>query len=59
MTKNYKSNDNTQITEHFNISEFKCKCGKNHDTILNPDLPKKLEKLHTALNCSAIVINSG
>ena len=59
MTKNYKSNDNTQITEHFNVSEFKCKCGKNHDTILNPDLPKKLEKLHTALNCSAIVINSG
>lgn len=59
MTDTYKSNDNTQLTEHFNVSEFSCKCGKNHDTILNPDLPEKLEKLFKALNCSAIVINSG
>ena len=59
MTNSYKSTDKTQLTEHFNVSEFKCKCGKNHDTILYPDLPKKLEKLHTALNCSKIIINSG
>ncbi|MDE5772745.1 MAG: hypothetical protein K2I06_14185 [Ruminococcus sp.] len=59
MTKTYKSTDKTQLTEHFNVSEFRCKCGGNHDTILNPELPEKLEKLFKALNCSAIVINSG
>ena len=59
MTKTYKSNDNTQLVEHFNVSEFRCKCGKNHDTILNPELPEKLEKLFKTLNCSKIIINSG
>lgn len=59
MNKTYKSTDSTQLTEHFNISEFACKCGKNHDTILNPELPEKLEKLFKALNCSKIIINSG
>lgn len=59
MTKTYKSSDNTQLTEHFNVSEFRCKCGKNHDTVLNPELTEKLEKLRQALNCSKIIINSG
>ena len=59
MNKTYKSDDTTQLTEHFNVSEFKCKCGNNHDTIINPDLPEKLEKLFKALNCSLIIINSG
>ncbi|MDE6520067.1 MAG: DUF882 domain-containing protein [Ruminococcus sp.] len=57
--KNYKSTDRTQLTEHFNVSEFRCKCGGNHDTKLDTDLVDKLEKLHTALNCSKIIINSG
>lgn len=56
---NYKYNDNTQLTPHFNVSEFRCKCGETHDTILNPELPKKLESLYTALKCSKIIINSG
>ncbi|MDE6833920.1 MAG: hypothetical protein K2J39_06735 [Ruminococcus sp.] len=59
MTNSYKSTDRTQLTEHFNVSEFRCKCGKNHDTIINPELPEKLEKLHKMLNCSKIIINSG
>lgn len=59
MTNTYKSTDRIQLTEHFNVSEFRCKCGKNHDTILNPELPEKLEKLHKALNCSKVIINSG
>lgn len=42
----YKSNDKTQLTEHFNVSEFRCKCGGTHATALNPELPAKLEKLH-------------
>ena len=55
----YKYNDKTQLTEHFNVSEFRCKCGKTHDTIIDPALAEKLEKLHKALNCKSIVINSG
>lgn len=43
MTNKYKSTDKIQLTEHFNVSEFRCKCGGTHDTILNPKLPKKLE----------------
>lgn len=55
----YKYNDKTQITPHFNVQEFRCKCGGTHDTVLNPELPKKLELLYSALKCSKIVVNSG
>ncbi|MCM1315598.1 MAG: D-Ala-D-Ala carboxypeptidase family metallohydrolase [Alistipes senegalensis] len=58
-TKNYKYNDTSMLAEHFSVSEFRCKCGGTHDTVINPELPEKLEKLYKALNCSAIVINSG
>ena len=59
MIKTFKSTDKTQLTTHFNVSEFRCKCGGSHDTKLDTDLADKLEKLHTALNCSKIIINSG
>lgn len=59
MTNTYESTNSKQLTEHFNVSEFRCKCGKNHSTMLNSELPEKLEKLYKALNCSAIIINSG
>ena len=59
MTNTYKSTDKTQLAEHFNVLEFRCKCGGTHDTILNPEFPEKLEKLYKALNCSKIIINSG
>lgn len=55
----YKSTDKTQLTAHFNVSEFRCKCGGSHDTKLDPDLVKKLEKLFAALKCSKIIVNSG
>ena len=59
MIKTYKSADNTQLTTHFAVNEFRCKCGRNHDTKLDSSLADKLEKLHKALNCSKIIINSG
>ena len=59
MIKTFKSTDKTQLTTHFNVSEFRCKCGGSHDTKLDTDLADKLEKLHTAMNCSKIIINSG
>ena len=59
MIKTFKSTDKTQLTTHFNVSEFRCKCGSSHDTKLDINLADKLEKLHKALNCSKIIINSG
>ena len=59
MIRNYKSADNTQLTAHFNVSEFRCKCGGNHDTLLDDELVHKLEQLYKALNCSKIIVNSG
>lgn len=59
MIKIYKSTDRTPITKHFNIQEFRCKCGGNHDIKLDTVLADKLEQLHIALNCSKIIINSG
>lgn len=59
MVKTYKYNDSTQITEHFNAHEFKCKCGQPHDFQLADELVDKLEQLRTALNAKSIVINSG
>lgn len=55
----YKYNDETQLSAHFNAREFRCKCGKTHDTEINPNLATKLEKLYRALGCSRIVITSG
>lgn len=57
--KQLKNEDNTQISEHFNVQEFKCKCGSTHDILISEELVQKLEKLRTALNCSSIVITSG
>lgn len=59
MIKTYKYNDNSQLTEHFNVKEFRCKCGGTHDTLIDTELVEKLEKLHKTLKCSKIIINSG
>lgn len=41
------------------MSEFRCKCGKAHDTLLADELVEKLEQLYDALNCSKIIVTSG
>lgn len=55
----YGYNDSIQLTPHFNIQEFKCKCGTNHPIKHNPMLSEKLEQVFNKLDCSAIVVNSG
>ena len=59
MIQTYPFNDNTQLSAHFNVSEFRCKCGKVHDTLLADELVEKLEQLYAALNCSKIIVTSG
>lgn len=57
--KTYAFTDNTQLTQHFNVSEFRCKCGDEHNTLLDVTLVGMLEQLFHALNCSKIIVNSG
>ncbi len=59
MTKTYPFDDSTQLSAHFNVSEFRCKCGKVHDTLLADELVEKLEQLYAALDCSKIIVTSG
>lgn len=55
----YDYNDRTQLSPHFNVQEFKCKCGKNHTILISEELIEKLEQLFQKLNCSKIIITSG
>ena len=57
--KEYFYNANIRLSEHFVTSEFRCKCGKTHNTKIDDDLIIKLESLYKKLNCSKIIINSG
>lgn len=41
----YKYNDKTQLTEHYRVQEWRCKCGKNHDIVIADTLPTLLENL--------------
>lgn len=55
----YKHDDKTQLSSHFNVQEFKCKCGGTHNILISSELIDKLEQLYTALNCSKIIVTSG
>ncbi|MEE5994178.1 MAG: GH25 family lysozyme [Oscillospiraceae bacterium] len=57
--KNYPCSDNTQLSEHFNVKEFRCKCCQNHDILIADELIDKLEKLFEKLDCSKIIVTSG
>lgn len=57
--KRYSCSDSSQLSEHFRVSEFRCKCGGTHDTLIADDLVQMLEKLRSALSCSKISISSG
>ena len=55
----YDYNDSTQLSPHFNVKEFRCSCGKVHETLIASELVDKLEQLYSTLNCSKIIVTSG
>lgn len=55
----YEFGDTTQLLPHFNVKEFKCKCGKEHEILIAEELFEKLEMLYESLNCSKIIVTSG
>lgn len=59
MIKKFESGDKSQLSPHFNVQEFKCKCGKEHEILIAKELITNLEKLYSALNCSKIIVTSG
>ena len=59
QVNHYNYNDSTQLSPHFNVREFRCQCGNNHETLIASELVDKLEALYTTLNCSKIIVTSG
>lgn len=57
--KTYKYNDKTRLSEHFNVQEFKCKCGRNHEIKIDSNLPNILEKLMIKIGANVGNISSG
>ena len=49
--RSYNFDDNTQLSPHFNVKEFRCKCSQNHEILVAEELVGKLEKLFSKLNC--------
>lgn len=57
--KIYKYNSQAQLSLHFNVKEFKCKCGENHDIKIDSALIDILEKTRSKLNAKSCNIYSG
>ena len=57
--RSYNFDDNTQLSAHFNVQEFRCKCSQHHEILIAEELVDKLEKLYAKLNCSKIIVTSG
>lgn len=59
MMKMYSNNGIGQLSEHFSVIEFSCKCGGSHEIRVDTELIEKLETLRKVLDCSKIIVNSG
>lgn len=59
MIQVYQFTDHAQLSQHFITEEFRCKCGRQHDTLISEELIAKLEQLYAALDCSKIIVTSG
>lgn len=57
--KSYPYNSTLQLSTHFNVSEFRCKCGRTHNTYVSDDLVNMLEKIYSKMKCSKAIISSG
>lgn len=59
MNMEFNATDRTQISPHFNISEFRCKCGRSHPITIDRRLIDMLEKLFTVLDAEKCIVSSG
>lgn len=54
----YKYNDATKLSEHFCVKNFRCKCGKTHEILIDSNLVQLLEKLIVKLNAKSCTVYS-
>ena len=57
--KTYPYTSTERLTANFVVSEFRCKCGRGHDTLLSTELVGKLQQLISVLGASKAIITSG
>ena len=57
--KTYKYDAQDKLTDNLKVSEFRCKCGKQHDTPLDENLPVMIQKVADILGAEHIYISSG
>ena len=57
--KYYPYNSTVQLTTHFNVKEFRCKCGGTHNIVVDTDEVNMLEAIFTKMHCSKATISSG
>ena len=57
--KIYSYTDKTQLTKNFNVQEFKCKCGRNHDIKISEELVNKLQEMTDLVGADYTIISSG
>ncbi len=57
--KIYNYNSTTKLSDHFKVSEFKCKCKNPHDIYIDEQLITILEKVRDKLNAKFCNIYSG
>lgn len=55
----YLYNDRTQLSKNFNVSEFRCKCGKVHNTKISNELIAMLQRMTDTVKADYVTISSG
>lgn len=59
MVKEYKYNSTALLSKHFTAQDFRCKCGRKHEILIDTDLVDLLEKLFIELNADKVYVQSG
>ena len=57
--KTYSYTARDRLTANFLVTEFRCKCGRGHATILDPALPQKVQQLMAAVGAVKAIATSG
>lgn len=57
--KTYLYSTNLRLSNNFVTSEFRCKCGKAHSTLISTELVNGLQRLVDVLGASKAIITSG
>ena len=57
--RSYSYTAQDRLSANFIITEFRCKCGRGHATLLDPALPQKVQQLMAAIGAVKAIVTSG